>query len=132
MRSLDPEPSERRLRRTSWLLVLVLSLAGLPFGAAFAAAVLAGGVLSALNMEGLVRLVHLLTSSTPRKASWLAVLGVALRYLLLGVGLFVIVSVWRVNALALSLGLSAPAAAVFLELARDTMREFRSQSDNDT
>ena len=130
--SFDPEASERRLRRTSWLLVLVLSFAGLLLGTAFAAAVLAGGALSALNMEGLVRLVQLLTSSTPRKASWLAVLGVALRYLLLGVGLFVIVSVWRVNALALSLGLSAPAAAVFLELARDTMREFRSHSDIDT
>jgi hypothetical protein len=130
--SFDPEASERRLRRTSWLLVLVLSFAGLPFGAAFAAAVLAGGALSALNMEGLVRLVHLVTSRASDRASWLAVLGVGFRYLLLGVGLFVIVSVWRVNVLALSVGLSAPAAAVFLELARDTLREFRNHSDIDT
>jgi hypothetical protein len=130
--SFDPEASERRLRRTSWLLVALMSIAALAWGARIGLAVAAGGVLSTLNLEGLVRLVHLLTSSTPRKASWLAVLGVALRYLLLGVGLFVIVSVWRVNALALSLGLSAPAAAVFLELARDTMREFRSHSDIDT
>lgn len=130
--SSDPEASERRVRRISWLLVLLFSVAGLPFGAGFAGAVLAGGALSALNMEGLVRLVHLVTSRASNRASWLAVLGVSVRYLLLGVGLFVIVSVWRVNVLALSLGLSAPAAAVFWELARDTLREFRSHSDIDT
>jgi hypothetical protein len=127
----DPEASERRLRRTSWLLVGVLSLAGLVFGARFAAAVAAGGALSAWNLEGLIRLVNLVTSPSP-KASWRAVLSLCGRYLLLGVGLFVIVSVWRVNVLGLSLGLSAPAAAVFLELARDTLREFRSHSDIDT
>ena len=130
--SFDPEPSERRLRLTSWLLVVMLSLACLPFGAAFAGAALAGGVLSALNLEGLVRLVRMVTSRSSDRASWLALFGVGFRYLLLGVGLFVIVSVWRVNVLALSLGLSAPAAAVFLELARDTLREFRSHSDIDT
>ena len=112
--SSDPEASERRLRRISWLLVLLLSVASLPFGVGFAGAVLAGGVLSALNMEGLARMVRLVTSRNSDRASWLAVVGVGFRYLLLGVGLFVIVSVWRVNVLALSLGLSAPAAAVFL------------------
>ncbi len=132
MRSFDPEASERRLRRTSWLLVLVLSLAGLLWGAPFAAAVLAGGALSALNMEGLVLLVHLLTSSTPRKASWLAVLGVAVRYLLLGVGLFVIVSVCRANVVALSMGLSAPVFAVCLEWGFAALGEFRSHNDIDT
>jgi hypothetical protein len=130
--SSDPEAAEGRLRRVSWLLVLLFSVACLPFGAGFAGAVLAGGVLSALNVEGLVRLVRLVTSRASDRASWLAVLGVGFRYLLLGVGLFVIVSVWRVNVLALSLGLSAPAAAVFWELARDTLREFRSHSDIDT
>jgi hypothetical protein len=130
--SFDPDASERRLRRSSWLLVLGLSFAGLLFGAAFAAAVLAGGALSALNMEGLVRLVHRVTSGPSDRASWLAVFGVGFRYLLLGIGLFVIVSVWRVNVIALSLGLSAPAAAVFLELVRDALREFRSHSDIDT
>jgi hypothetical protein len=112
--------------------VLLFSVGGLPFGAGFAGAVLAGGALSALNTEGLARMVRLATSGSTGRASWLAVLGVGLRYLLLGVGLFVIVSVWRVNVLALSLGLSAPAAAVFWELARDTLREFRSHSDIDT
>jgi ATP synthase I chain len=130
--STDPEDSERRLRRTSWLLVVILSLAGLPFGAGYAAAILAGGALATLNLEGLVRLTHMLTSRPSDRASWLAVLGVGFRYLLLGIGLFVIVSVWRLNVLALSLGLSAPAAAVFLELARDTLREFRNHSDIDT
>lgn len=112
--------------------MLVLSIAGLAFGARFAAAVAAGGALSALNLEGLVQLVHLVTSPAPAKASWRAVLSVSFRYLLLGVGLFVIVSVWRVNVLGLCLGLSAPAAAVFLEFARDTLREFRRHSDIDT
>lgn len=130
--SSDPGSPERRLRRTSWILVLVLSLAGLPFGGPFALSVLAGGVLSTLNLEGLILLVQKLTSPTSDGASWIAVLSISFRYLLLGIGLFVIVSVWRVNVLALSLGLSAPAAAVVLELARDTMREFRNHSDIDT
>jgi len=130
--SVDTQASERRLRRTSWLLVGLLSLASLPFGAAVAGAVLAGGAISALNLEGLVRLVHLLTSTTPRKASWLAVLGVALRYLLLGVGLFVIVGVCRANVVALALGLSAPVFAVFLEWGLATFRELRSHNHIDT
>jgi hypothetical protein len=126
------EVSERRLRRNSWLLVAALSVLGLAFGPAFAASVLAGGALSALNMEGLVRLVNAATSRPSDRASLLAVLWVSLRYLLLGIGLFVIVSVWRLNVLALSLGLSAPAAAVLLEFVRDAKREFRSHSDIDT
>ncbi len=128
----DSEAAERRLRRTSWLLVALTSIASLAWGARIALAVAAGGILSTLNLEGLVRLVDLLTSSTPRKASWLAVLGVALRYLLLGVGLFVIVSVCRANVVALGLGLSAPVFAVFLELGRATFGEFRRHNDIDT
>jgi ATP synthase I chain len=126
------EAPERRLRRNSWLLVAVLSAAGLFLGVEFAASVLAGGALSALNVEGLVRLVNAATSRPSERASILAVLWVSLRYLLLAIGLFVIVSVWRLNVLALSLGLSAPAAAVVLELARDAKREFRNHSDIDT
>jgi hypothetical protein len=128
----SPGSPERRLRRTSWILVLVLSLAGLPFGSGIALSVLAGGALSTLNLEGLILLVQKLTSPASDRASWVAVLSISFRYLLLGIGLFVIVTVWRVNVLALSLGLSAPAAAVVLELARDTMREFRNHSDIDT
>ena len=128
----DAEAAERRLRRTSWLLVALTSIAALAWGASIALAVAAGGVLSTLNLEGLVRLVDLLTSTTPRKASWLAVLGVVLRYLLLGVGLFVIVSVCRANVVALGLGLSAPVFAVFLELGLATFGEFRSHNDIDT
>lgn len=92
-----------------------------------AAAVAAGGALSALNIEGLVKLVHVVTARSPVKASWLAILGVGFRYLLLGIGLFVIVSVWRANVVAISLGLSAPVAAVFLEWGLDSVREFRSR-----
>jgi hypothetical protein len=130
--SFDPEASERRLRRTSWLLVGIFALAGLAFGAGFAAGVLAGGALSALNMEGLARLVRWVTELSSGRASWVAVFGVSFRYLLLGIGLFVILSVWRVNVLALSVGLSAPVAAVVLELARDAVREFGNHSDRDT
>jgi hypothetical protein len=130
--STPTEASERRLRRNSWLLVAGLSAASLFFGTSFAASVLAGGALSALNMEGLIRLVSTATSRPSDRTSLLAVLWVCFRYLLLGIGLFVIVSVWRLNVLALSLGLSAPAAAVLLELARDAKREFQSHSDIDT
>jgi hypothetical protein len=130
--NFDPEASERRLSRTSWLLVAALTVASLPFGVGFAAGVLAGGALSALNMEGLVHLVRWVTALSSGRASSVAVLGVGFRYLLLGIGLFVILSVWRVNVLALSLGLSAPVAAVVLELARDTVREFRNRNDSDT
>lgn len=130
--SFDPEASERRLRRTSWLLVALMSVAAIAWGGRIALAVAAGGGLSTLNLEGLVRMVGLLTSTTPRKASWLAVLGVALRYLLLGVGLFVIVSVCRANIVALLLGLSAPVFAVFVEWGLVTVREFRRHNDIDT
>jgi len=130
--SFDPKASELRLRRNSWLLVLALTLGCLPFGVGFAAGVLAGGALSALNLEGLVRLVRSVTALSSGRASWVAVFGVGFRYLLLGIGLFVILSVWRVNVLALSLGLSAPVAAAALELARDTFKEFRNSSDSDT
>ncbi len=128
----DPQVAERRLRLSSWLFVLLLSIAALAFGVPIALSVAAGGVLSTLNLQGLVHLAHLLTSTTPRKASWLSALGVALRYLLLGVGLFVIVSVCRANVVALGIGLSAPVFAVFFELGLATFREFRSQSDIDT
>jgi hypothetical protein len=97
------------------------------WGLSAAGAVAAGGALAALNVEGLSRTVDVLTLSTPRRASWLAVIGLGLRYLLLGMGLFVIVTVWRVNVLALSLGLSAPVLAVFWEFGLESMREFRSR-----
>jgi hypothetical protein len=123
----DPDTAERRLRKTSWAAVLVFSLLGLVWGLPAAAAVAAGGILSALNVEGLARLVRVVTVRSSQKASWLTILGVGFRYLLLGVGLFVIVSVWHANVVALSLGLSAPVAAVLLEWGLDSMREFRSR-----
>jgi hypothetical protein len=112
--------------------VPLLTVASLPLGTAFAASVLAGGAFSAVNMEGLVLLVHRVTDTTSGRLSFFAVFAVAFRYLLLGVGLFVIVTVWHVSVLGLSLGLSAPAAAVFVEFARDAVREFRSHSDIDS
>lgn len=123
----DPDAGERRLRRNSWLLVALFSALGLFWGLPVAAAVAGGGALSALNVEGLVKLVHLVTAGSAERASWLAILGVGLRYLLLGIGLFVIVSVWRANVVAISVGLSAPVAAVFLEWGLELVREFRSR-----
>ncbi len=122
----DPDAAERRLRRNSWFLVGVLSGLGLFWGAPVAAGIAAGGALSALNVEGLAKLVRVATARSPDNAYWVTILGVGLRYLLLGFGLFVIVSVWRVNVLAVTVGLSAPVAAVFLEWGLDSVREFRS------
>ena len=125
--NFDPESAERRLRLNSWALVVGTSLFGLLWGPSFAAPVAAGGILSALNLEGLARTVQVVTSRSARSASWLTVAGVGLRYLLLGVALFVIVGVWRANVVALSLGLSAPVAAVVLEWGLESMRVFRSR-----
>ena len=99
------------------------------FGVHVGLAVLAGGALSALNVEGLARFVGLVTETEPGRASWLTVIGLGFRYLLLGLALFVILSVWRANILAVSLGLSAPVAAVCLEWGLFSMREFGSDSD---
>lgn len=126
--NLDPKSAERRLQKTSWAAVLLFSLLGLLWGLPAAGAVAAGGILAALNVEGLARLVHGITSRPSRKASSLAVLGVGFRYLLLGVGLFVIVGVWHADVVAVSVGLSAPVAAVVLEWLLDSMREFQSKS----
>ena len=123
----DPDVSQRRLRRKSWGLVGLLTVLGLYWGPSIAASVAAGGALAALNVEGLARTVDVLTLRTPKSASWLSVIGLGFRYLLLGMGLFVIVTVWRANVLALSLGLSAPVFAVFWELGLESMREFRSR-----
>jgi hypothetical protein len=104
-----------------------LTVLGLFWGPPVAASVAAGGALAALNVEGLARTVDVLTLRAPKRASWLSVIGLGFRYLLLGMGLFVIVTVWRANVLALSLGLSAPVFAVFWELGLESMREFRSR-----
>jgi hypothetical protein len=127
-----PEASERRLILTSWGLVGVFALLGLFWGLPSAAAVAAAGALAALNVEGLARLVGIVTARSPARGSLLAVLGVGLRYLLLGLALFVILSVWRANVIAVSIGLSVPVAAIFLEWGLSSMREFGSDSDDET
>jgi hypothetical protein len=123
----DPDASQRRLRRKSWSLVALLTVLGLFWGPSVGASVAAGGALAALNVEGLARTVDVLTLRSAKRASWLSVIGLGFRYLLLGMGLFVIVTVWHANVLALSLGLSAPVFAVFWELGLESMREFRSR-----
>jgi hypothetical protein len=125
--SSDPDASQKRLRRKSWSLVALMTAFGLFWSPSIAGSIAAGGALAALNVEGLARTVDVLTLRAARRASWLAVLGLGLRYLLLGLGLFVIVTVWRANVLALSLGLSAPVLAVVWELGLESKREFRSR-----
>ena len=127
-----PEASEKRLILVSWSVVGVFALLGLFWGLSTAAAVAASGALAALNVEGLARLVGIVTARSPNRGSWIAVAGVGLRYLLLGFALFVILSVWRANVIAISIGLSAPVAAIFLEWGLYSTREFGSDSDDET
>lgn len=106
---------ERRLLRNAWLVVAASSLLGLLVSPAVAASVAAGGIIAAVNVEVMARLVGTLTEGSPGRGSWLAILWVGLRYLLLGAALFVIFSVWRANVIAVAVGLSAPVAAVVME-----------------
>jgi ATP synthase I chain len=123
----DPDAAERRLLRASWVAVVGFSLLAVPWGMSVVTAVAAGGILASLNVEGIARLVHVVTSTSPERATGLAVVGVGFRFILLGVGLFVMISVWHANVVAVSVGLSAPVAAVLLEWGLDSMREFRSR-----
>lgn len=127
-----PEGSERRLLVVSWLLVGVFSLLALFWGVSTAAAVAASGALAALNVEGLAKLVGLATAKSPGRGSAIAVFGLAFRYLLLGLALFVILNVWRANVFAVSIGLSAPVAAIFLEWGLYSTRELESKNDDET
>lgn len=106
---------ERRLLRNAWGIVAAMSVAGLAWGPSIAASVAAGGLLSALNVEGMARLVGALTTRAARRGTWLGVFWLLFRYLLLAIALFVIFSVWHANVIAVAIGLSAPVAAIILE-----------------
>ena len=112
---LIPAPS---IRRVGWLgvgVTVATTAIGLLWGVEFALAVAAGGVLALLNYSGLRWMVERIAQPNPTRGTKLAVLGFGLRYALLGAALYVIFAVWKANVVAVSLGLSAPVAAIFFE-----------------
>jgi len=78
---------------------------------------LLGGLLSYLNFRWLKRTVSALgqTAQSKPPRAWVAVLS-GLRYLLLGLGAYVIVRFSEIRLTAFLAGLFAPAAAVILEI----------------
>ena len=105
-------------RRVGWLAVGVTAATtavGLFWGVDFALSVAAGGLLALLNFSALRFMVERVAQPSPTRGTKLAVLGFGLRYALLGAALYVIFAVWKANVAAVSLGLSAPVAAIFFE-----------------
>jgi CO dehydrogenase/acetyl-CoA synthase delta subunit len=88
---------------------------GLFGGVDFALSVAAGGTIALVNYSALSWMVDRIAQPRRRRGTKLAVLGFGLRYALLGVALYVIFAFWNVNVVAVSLGLSAPVAAIFFE-----------------
>lgn len=113
--SVLPVAAERRLRRLAVGLTGLATGLGLLESVDFAASVAAGGLIALVNYGALAWAVERVAQPSPRRGAKLAVLGFALRYTLLGAALYVIFTVWNANVVAVSLGLSAPVAAIFFE-----------------
>ncbi|HEY1754886.1 MAG TPA: hypothetical protein VGG72_05790 [Bryobacteraceae bacterium] len=110
--------NERALRRIR-LLTIAVGFAGtigflVKLGPRPAAGFLIGATLSAANFEGLSMLVHAIGGAN-RPATATALL-VALRYVLIGCALYVIVRVLGFTPLAVVAGLLAAFGAVILEI----------------
>jgi uncharacterized membrane protein (UPF0136 family) len=106
------------VQRVGWLalgVTLATTALGLLWGADFALSVAAGGVLALLHFGALRWMVERVAQPSPTRGTKLAILGFGLRYALLGAALYVIFAVWKANVVAVSLGLSAPVAAIFFE-----------------
>lgn len=116
----EPEPTLGRLRRLAWGSTAVLAILGLFWGRSFSLSVLAGAAIAMVNYSAIERLTEGLTRREPRRASWLAVVWLALRYVLLVSVLYVIFAHWRASVVAVILGLSVPVVAVFAELALES------------
>lgn len=127
--ALDPDASIARIRRVGWGAVGVFTVGSLFWGGAHALGALSGGVLAMAGFEAVVRLVSRLTAEKPRSLSMLGVLGLLFRYILLCIVLFVIISVWRANVVALAVGISAPVAAVFVECGLYTYQELKAERE---
>jgi len=113
-----PEPPEPSARRVAWLAVAVTAVTtalGLLGGVDFALSVAAGGLLALGHFGALRWMVERVAQPNPGRGSKLAIVGFGLRYALLGAALYVIFAVWKANVVAVSLGLSAPVAAIFFE-----------------
>ncbi len=119
------------MRRVTWSSVALFSGLALFWGVPRAMSVLAGGVVSALHMEALAIFIRRVTSRAESGLSRLAAIGLGARYLLLGLVLFVIFSVWQVDVVAVAIGLSAPVAAVCFEWVLFTIREFGAGRDTE-
>jgi len=113
---LQPEAALARMRWLAVVFVGLASAAGLLRGVGFAAAVAAGGALALANYHFLIWTVERMLARGAEDATAIkAAVGFVFRYVLLGLFLYVIFSVWRADALAVILGFSAPVVAVLTE-----------------
>jgi len=115
---MTAEFTERALRRIR-LLTIAVGLVGVAWiwfkqGAKPAAGFLMGATLSMLNLEGISMLVHAIGGS--RKPGPVAGLLIALRYVLIGVALYVIVMILGFTPIVVLAGLLASFGAVTLEI----------------
>ena len=124
--SVWAEPSEARLRRLAWGAALLLAACGLVFGPTFSLSVLLGGALALVHFELILRLVEMVSKANPGRGAAVAVLGFGFRYVLSFLALYVIFTLWRLNVLAIVVGLSAPVVAVCAEWGLALRREFGS------
>ena len=115
---MSPEHYDRALRRVRLFALLVGATGSVTLlvtqGLRPAAGFLMGAALSILNFRGLAMLVNVLGGSP--KPGPLAALFIALRYLLIGCAIYVIVRFLGVTPAAVVWGLLAAFAAVILEI----------------
>ena len=109
---------DRALTRIKYLTLLVgaLGTAAMFFarGRVAAAGFLAGAGISYINFELLSGLAHVMGASAPKARGW-GVL-IALRYVIVGAAVYVIVRVLGITPVAVLVGLLAAFAAVILEI----------------
>jgi hypothetical protein len=109
---------DRALTRIK-LLTLAVGLVGTAAmfftrGRGAAAGFLAGAGISYVNFELLSGLAHVMVGSAPKARGWGAL--IALRYVIVGVAVYVIVRILGITPMAVLAGLLAAFAAVILEI----------------
>jgi hypothetical protein len=124
-----PDASLARLRRHAVWAAGIFALGGLFWGPKFFLGAVGGAVFALANFEALSWMVSKLTGTKPQTTSWLGVVGVLFRYILLSIALFVIIGVWHANVVAVALGFSAPVAAVFVECGLYAYQELRAERE---
>lgn len=123
----DPESSLARLRKVALGSAILFSLGGAILGLPYFLGVVGGGTVALVNFDALERLVRRLTAERPGPLSFIGVFGLLFRYILLCLVLFVIISVWHANVVALAVGFSAPVVAVFVECGLYAYRELTEE-----